>query len=34
VDIISNIFYKCTATFRTQICIMCLLIKLNVFRPV
>jgi hypothetical protein len=26
-------FYKCTATFRTQICINCLRIKLNVFRP-
>jgi hypothetical protein len=34
VDITSNTFYKCTATFRTQICRKCLRIKLNGFRPV
>jgi hypothetical protein len=33
-DIIFNTFYKCTATFRTQICRNCFRIKLNVFRPV
>jgi hypothetical protein len=34
VDITSNAFYKCTATFRTQICRKCLWIKLNELRPV
>jgi hypothetical protein len=33
-DITSNIFYKCIATFRMQICRMCLRIVLNEFRPV
>jgi hypothetical protein len=33
-DITSNIFYKWTATFRTQICRKCLRIKLNGFRSV
>jgi hypothetical protein len=31
VDITSNKFYTCTATFRTQICRMCMQIKLNGF---
>jgi hypothetical protein len=34
VDVTSNTFYKCTATFRTQICIKCLRTKLNGFKPV
>jgi hypothetical protein len=34
VDITSKAFYKCTATFRTQICRKCLRIKLNGFMPV
>jgi hypothetical protein len=34
VDITSNTFYKCTATFPTQICRKCLRIILNVFRHV
>jgi hypothetical protein len=36
VDITSSAFYtyKCSATFRTQICTKCLRIKLNGFRPV
>jgi hypothetical protein len=34
VDITSNIFYKCTTTFRTQICRTCLRIKLKGFRLV
>jgi hypothetical protein len=34
VDITSNTYYKCTATFRTQICRKCLRIKLKGFRPV
>jgi hypothetical protein len=34
VDITSNTFYKCTATFRTQIWRKCLRIKLNGLRPV
>jgi hypothetical protein len=34
VEITSNIFGKCTANFRTQICRKCLRIKLNGFRPV
>jgi hypothetical protein len=33
-DITSNTFYKCTATFRTQIYKKCLRIKLNGFRHV
>jgi hypothetical protein len=34
VDITSSAFYKCTATFRKQICRRCLRIKSNGFRPV
>jgi hypothetical protein len=34
VDITSNIFYKCTETFRNQICRTCLRIKLNRFKSV
>jgi hypothetical protein len=34
VDITSNTCYKCTATFRMQICIKCWRIKLNGFRHI
>jgi hypothetical protein len=34
VDITSNTLYKCTVTFRTQICGKCLRLNLNGFRPV